>query len=278
MSYESLAVITPPPSYTKTITNVGDLLASIKDWYEEQKPHADKFLSGVWLRGVSRNYKSPLCPGIYREEVNNKLGLTNQNPDESKRLNFERILLNEFRLSGANYLNANDILDVYFTAQHYGMPTRLLDWTTNPLTSLFFAAENHFEEDGEVYIMEAKKILDGSHESGLSEIIGMRHPYVKEAIGKSFWHEPEPGSERRPVIIPVRPDNIPGRIGQQSSCFTLHMHLANSCSNPTLSKYKVPACQKQSILQELRTLNISRFTIFNDLDHLSRDIRESWGL
>jgi hypothetical protein len=192
-------------------------------------------------------------------------------------------MLKEFRTSGAVFLNANNITDVYFIAQHYGMPTRLLDWTTNPLAGLFFAVENkeQHSEDGELFMMEAKEILPlvprgVTGDEGLWDVVGMRHPYVTDAIGQSFWHEPK--KNRPSLIVPVRPDNQPGRIGQQSSCFTLHMHETKACTNKTLAKIKISARAKDDLLKELHRLNINQFTIYNDLDHLSKDIKRAWGI
>jgi FRG domain len=79
---------------------------------------------------------------------------------EEKRLNLEREMLSEFRTSGATLVNANAVVEVYFMAQHYGMPTRLLDWTTNPLAALFFAVKSLNEgKDGELLIMDARGLL-----------------------------------------------------------------------------------------------------------------------
>src|SRR5262249_16092900 len=156
----------------------------------------------------------------------------------------------------AAFLDANNIVEVYLTAQHFGMPTRLLDWSTNPLAGLFFAVENKdlSNVDGEVFVMEAKGILpeapagaDG--DEAIRDVVGMRHGYVTDAIGESFWHKPK--KPRPPLIIPLRPDKQSGRIGQQSSCFTLHMHRSKPCDNQTLTRFQVPAGAKSQMLKEL---------------------------
>lgn len=38
-------------------------------------------------------------------------------------------------------------------AQHYGVPTRLLDWSSNPLVALFFASIDHKDKDGRVWMI-----------------------------------------------------------------------------------------------------------------------------
>lgn len=48
-------------------------------------------------------------------------------------------------------------------AQHYGVPTRLIDWTENPLVGLYFAIENNnFDKnDGVIWVFEDKTAVAG---------------------------------------------------------------------------------------------------------------------
>ena len=45
-------------------------------------------------------------------------------------------------------------------AQHTGLPTRLLDWSHNPLVAFFFATLENFDEDGAVFIISPSKFVD----------------------------------------------------------------------------------------------------------------------
>jgi hypothetical protein len=276
-----MAVIRPPKDYYAKVDSIKDYLKAVSDWQNLHQIKEEKYLSEVWFRGHGIVHGVPLCPGVYRKGFSERAKIFIGKDEEQKRLNVEQRMLDEFRSSGAAFLDSDNIVDVYFLAQHHGMPTRLLDWTTNPLAGLFFAVENQNEhgQEGEVFVMEARRILPEN--SGKTDeiwgIVGMRHPYTVDAIRPTFWF-PMTKKDRRALIIPVRPDNQPGRIGQQSSCFTLHMHKAGDSENETLAKLEIPRAAKASILNELHRMNINQFTIFNDLDHLSKDVKRAWGI
>jgi len=94
------------------------------------------------FRGVPSSAFS-LVPSIGRVEA--KDGISHNR--------FEKEVLAELRRRAHPYLPNVPRTPIEWVCldQHHGVPTRLLDWTTNPLVALFFACENHPENECAVY-------------------------------------------------------------------------------------------------------------------------------
>src|ERR1700722_6840868 len=96
----------------------------------------DKFLTAietdsrdVLYRGVT-DAAYELIPKIGRDKV----------LDSESVLQCEQAVFAEFKRAASPFLTPqpqND-LEWLFLCQHHGLPTRLLDWTTNPLVALYF--------------------------------------------------------------------------------------------------------------------------------------------
>lgn len=64
----------------------------------------------------------------------------------------ERIYLREFIRLFPEETNDISFFEILTKAQHYGLPTRLLDYTFNPLVALYFACNSNEEKDGVVIV------------------------------------------------------------------------------------------------------------------------------
>jgi hypothetical protein len=227
------------------ITSVEEYLQIIRENKEKNltRGNQEDFL----FRGQKIDH--PLIPKIARLKPRGDL------------LAIEQKLLQEFKRTSPLLINDQHPMDDwdYLTlGQHFGLPTRLLDWSNNPLAALWFAIWNDEILEGEqtpyavVWIMMAEV-----HDFELS--IGEVHPFAVQET-KIF-----------------RPRIIKQRINNQSAVFSIQSsdEIKEKCRlNETdsfhkkLLKIKIPADKFPDIRTDLNTLGVNAYTIFPELSGL----------
>jgi hypothetical protein len=216
------------------------------------------------------NAEWPLRPHVFRRD-----------PDHPEVPIYDECALIGHFLVGAptrfhtNTPEPNDYFGWLFLAQHYGLPTRVLDWTLNPLVALYFAVEKEEEEgtDGCVWALWPDKLNECfGGGGGLAQI---RDDKVKELAKSAFFTD----SECEPVILAIDGREVDRRMLAQIGRFTLHScHDAIeelSDSQDWLRRYIVPKEHKQRVRYQLAAVGIRRSNLFPDLTNLATELRKS---
>ena len=244
------------PSRTR-IESVGHLLGEIAN-----SGLQDKWGSHVriWFRGHADGTWR-LQPNIYRSGIKGS---------EDDQILVERHLTQDFVSYSARMLSGNESdAEIYFIQQHYRMPTRLLDWSGNPLAALYFAVSSHHDLEGEIFMLDSYG-FKGGHKT-------VRHADYQKAMRCIFDFT---YNEWPDQIMAVRPPAHDPRIIAQSGYFTFHpkgRQYLDELSNSTLKSFVIPMAAKATIRRELELMNFNEFTVYGGLDHLANWLKASYS-
>ena len=268
----------------RTIGAVEDLIEAIVG-FEGGEERVARGRPAYWYRGQA-DREWPLQPQALREDFRDRArrrpdreaGAEVEDGDAATR-ELEASLLRLFRDSAAYLLPADPTrVDLYFLAQHHGLPTRLLDWTANPLAALFFAASEADERDGAVFAIDARTSFG---RGPAHDVFGEDEDAVHAAVDCVF--------ERRrfdavdvlagELVLPLWPKARLGRMLNQQARFTLHLDARrlDRIFPGAVTEFRVPHERKRALVPVLRRLGVNWATLFPDLDNVARELRASLG-
>lgn len=274
-------------------------IGSIRSFLTQIETYTKDTEHVYFYRGHARFSYKPV-PSIYR------------NPGWIKN---EDILFKELILRCPNDFGSElSAFQTLVRMQHYSLPTRLLDITSNPLIALYFASESTISpsESGEVLVFRVPKrdikYYDSDTVSVLSNIskrpssfappaeITARKPLNDRQDIKLLIHEIrsekpyfqekiEPAHLRSVVCVKPKMDNA--RIIRQDGAFFLFgigQSKLKAASLPTqymlsesAPRLLVKFDEKRKVRDQLETLGITKGTIYPEIERVAEYIRDLYG-
>ena len=148
-------------------------------------------------------------------------------------------------------------------AQHYGVPTRLLDWSEDPLVGLYFAVadDRHDSEDGVIWVFQDRTGVKASVAP-----LSLKHPRPYRAWDALRYPIPRAVAQRGSLTS--QPDLTTAFDGQTFA------------DDQSLAKYTVPSAEKSRLRNDFAILGVTEGRLFPDLVDLgnNRPTRSGWRM
>jgi hypothetical protein len=188
----------------------------------------------VIYRGV-KSARYPLIPKIGR--------IVPPDSARSREAN-EQEILRLFKEKALPYLDFMPTSDWDWLAlgQQHGLPTRLLDWTGNPLVACYFAVEEASQDDSVIYVYQDETYI---------LVDKYPNPFRYNKVGKFI------------------PRHLTPRITTQGGLFTIHPDPYQAFESDDVDKIIIPNEIRSKLRRTLNKYGVDRLSLFPGLDSLS---------
>jgi hypothetical protein len=195
-------------------------------------------------------------------------------------LDRERYLFHKFRkFADRVFVERRSEWETLFDMQHYGIPTRLLDWTESLGIAIFFATYDNLARmtpnNAAIYVINP---IGLNSVSGIGEIYRLPYDEMRYSYSKIYWDR---SPMRANAPIAVEPVFINNRMVAQRGMFKVHNDLIDPIENlfPNyIQKVTLPNSAFASAGEFLKIANIDEFSVYPDLSGIAGYMKNTSSL
>ena len=244
--------------------------------------------NNLWYRGAGK-YSFKLEPSLFRHPEK----------DIGELLKIEEKLTIRFQQRGYPFIQKplGDVWEKLFFMQHYGLPTRLLDWSESPFVALYFALDSAtkdnpggYKEDAAVWILDPtrwNRFLQWRHGDKIDILTASNDDLT-------ILRQYEPPENFNNIVSGLPPIALYGthnspRIVSQRGVFTIAGYSTTAMEDHyqtyqrpdkhdnfpqnLLLKMKIPLSKIDALKDELKAIGLTHSVIYPDLEGLAKETR-----